>query len=138
MKQTYIEWLYSGIITSETSAEKVKDRTMPTKFPKSSFGFRFYERTEMKTEDGELLIGVPQNYSGWNYIGGEELTLEEVKNRHPEKTILISNMECNSWDSVVLTRYGQAMPLGKYDVVLKPEGLCGERFKTKFSGGILP
>lgn len=118
MNQTYIEYLYPGIITSETSVEKVKDRQIPKKFPENAFGFRFFERTEIKNGK-EVLKGPAKNHSPWHYIKGEILTVEDMKKYYPEKTIAITNMENNKIKSVVKTEFGQFIPLQKEDIVLE-------------------
>lgn len=117
MTQTYIEYLFPGIIVSDSSEEKVSDRTLPKKIPKGCFGFRFFERMEEKI-DGEKLIGKPKKYSNWYYAKGDVLTLEEVKVKHSEKKILIGNMENNDIAKVLMTKFGQAIPLEEKDVVL--------------------
>jgi len=54
---TYIEYFYPGIIVSESSVEIVPDKTVPKVLNPKAYAFTFYERTEVKTEDGELLTG---------------------------------------------------------------------------------
>lgn len=121
MIQTYIEHLYAGIIVSDSSSTKVNDRSLPKSVSKYCFGFRFYERTEMETTDGEKLIGEPKNYSHWYYLKGEVLNKNGVEEKYPEKKILISNMKSNNIKKVVFTKFGQAIPLEKNDVVLEKE-----------------
>lgn len=117
MKQNYIEWLYPGVICSESISEKVDERILPLEYPKHAFGFRFYDRTEVKTEDGENLYGKADHYTDWYYLGAA-LSFEEIKQKYPSEKILIDNMRINKYDRVVKTIHGQFMPLKKNDVVL--------------------
>lgn len=117
MIQTYIEYLYAGIIVSETSTKKVSNRNLPKKIPNGCFGFRFLDRTE-EIKHGENLVGEPKNYSHWYYTKGEVLNKEQVKIKYPSKEILIKNMEYNNISKVIITKYGQAIPLGENDVVV--------------------
>lgn len=117
MKQDYIEWLYPGIIVSDTSTEKVNDRAIPKKFPKGAVAFRFFERTEI-TEGKETLHGKPKGHSHWYYVEGEKLSLEQVKEKHPGEKVLISNMEINDCENIVWTKSGRAFPLEKNDIIL--------------------
>lgn len=116
MTQTYIEYMYVNIFP-ESASEKVSDRTVPKELPKRAFAFRFFEKTEMQA-NGETLIGQPKNYSGWHYENGEVLTVNEVKKKYPDKNILISNMENNNIEKVIMTKYGQSFFLKKGDTVL--------------------
>ena len=116
MLRHYVEYLYPGICVSETSTREVAERNAALiAIPDRSFGFRFFSREEVEL-DGEVLVGKPKDYSNWIYEG-EELTLAQVKKRYPDKDTLISNMECNGYDRVVMTRFGQAMLLEEGDKV---------------------
>ena len=117
MIQTYIEYFYAGIIVSETSTKKVSSRELPKELPEGSFGFRFFDKTEEKI-DGEELIGKPKNYSNCHYAKGEILSVEDVKKKHPDKRILISNMENNNIARILMTKFGEAIPLEEKDIVL--------------------
>jgi hypothetical protein len=119
MAQLYIEYLYPGSMFSESSYEKVNSRETPSNFPERAFAFRFTEREEVLTADGETLKGSFKNNSGWKYIGGTEKTLEQVEREHPEKRILIANLKNNEYSRCVFTKFGQVMPLEDEDVVLK-------------------
>lgn len=124
MKKTtkkYVEYLYPGLIVSETSREEV-DHHDPTKVHerKNVIGFRFVEQ-EFIISDGEEFIGKEKNCTNWYYIG-KRLTLDEVKERFkndPKYSILISNMENNHIHSVCMTRFGNFMPMENGDVTLE-------------------
>lgn len=119
MLKHYVEFLTPGLIVSNSSVEEIAERD-PNKVELSDgcFGFRFFDRTEVVV-DGETLTGSRKNVSGW-YYKGEKMTLDQVKavNNIGEYNILISNMECNHWDAVVKTDFGQFMELHKNDVVI--------------------
>lgn len=117
MNKIYVEFLYPGIIVSESSSEEA-NHCNPAKIsiPDRAFVFRFYSREE-KQYKGELLVGKPKNHTPW-FMEGEELSFEEVRSRYPAEHILISNMERNKIDRVCRTKFGQFIPLGDNDKVL--------------------
>jgi hypothetical protein len=119
MKTTYIEWMHPGSFVSESTTEKVKNRDIPNVFPKTAYAFRFFDMTEVVSNEGESLKGSARNHSGFYYIGGVSLTIEDVKRLHPDKRILISNMENNNWNRIVMTRFNQAMPLNNDDTIIE-------------------
>ncbi|MBI2670613.1 hypothetical protein HYX18_01375 [Candidatus Woesearchaeota archaeon] len=52
--QTYVEILYPGIMFSESEIRKVISRDpSKVKVPKEAYGFRFYDRSEVTTANGE-------------------------------------------------------------------------------------
>jgi len=118
--QHYIEWMYPGIISTDTSSEKIdhRDPQRVDKMKERVFAFRFFDRTVV---DGEELLGKDKNPSGIYYLGGSVMTLAEVKDKYgddPDKRILISNMENNGYDRIVMTKFGQSMPLNDQDRVI--------------------
>ena len=119
MKVMYVEYLHAGSFFSETTTKVTNTNcvnTIKSYLPNGAFGFRFYER-EVQVINNEELKGSPKNYSGWHYVG-VKLSLEDVKYKHPDKRILISNMENNGYSHVVFTKFGQFIPVGSKDVVL--------------------
>lgn len=105
----YVEYYYPGFFVSESSEEEIEGGL---KFPKNAYGFRFFDRkissdneTEMKSDK--------LNISPLHFIGGERMTLAEVKEKMPEKNILINNMETNDYPEIVNTKFGQLFPLEK-------------------------
>lgn len=127
MTQIFIEYFYPGSFVSESTIEKRSNRNLPKRFPRGCYCFRFFETTEVKLK-GEKLTGQPKNYSPKYFISGEALTLKQVRKKHPEKHILISNMEINKWHRIILTKFGQAFPLAEKDIILKP---CKKRSLLK-------
>ena len=81
------------------------------------YGFCF---TTRERKDDELDSKETER-SHMYYLGGEILTIEQVKERNdPDDKILISNMECNGYDRIVVNTnsWKWTQPLNKNDVVL--------------------
>lgn len=118
MLKHYVERAVAGSFVSDYSSREVEDRD-PDKIILGTmeYGFRFYDIEEVEL-DGELLRGKPKNHSKW-YYQGEEYTLEQVKRELPGSRILIENMECNGWNTVVKNKFGQFFPLINGAVVIK-------------------
>ena len=117
MLKHYVEFLYPGMFTSETTKEEIAERNEShITLPKNSFGFRFTDREEVKLENGKVLKGEFENSTGI-YYEGRKMNLSQIKKEMPESTILISNMECNHWDNVVVTKFKQVFPLNEKDIV---------------------
>lgn len=123
MKKTtkkYVEYLYPGLIASETSREVI-DHNDPTKVnvSENAIGFRFVEQ-EFVIDGDEEFKGKEKNYTNWFYIG-KRLTLADVEKRFgkdPKYSILISNMKNNHIDSVCMTRFGNFMSMENGDITL--------------------
>lgn len=114
----YVEFLYPGIIVSETSVKELKEGERDNiQMPDGAFGYRFFEVMETKTDDGEVLKSKRRNVSNW-YYEGKKLSLVDVETLYPKEKILISNMRNNNWMYVVKTKFGQFIPFLEGDVVL--------------------
>jgi hypothetical protein len=115
-----VEVLHPGMVTSDVSHREVPNRDdSQVILDHYTFGYRFYDRNEyVHPDNGETLRGSPQNYSAWRYEG-ELMTLEEVKTKLPTEKRLIANMENNDYSRVCKTKFGQFIPVGKDDIVLK-------------------
>lgn len=111
MLKHYVEFIYPGIVTSESNNKEVTNRN-PGEITilKGSFGFRFADREEVELTDGEILKGKLKNKSGW-YYQGKKMSLENVKREMPNKEILIDNMKYNGFKHIVWTKFSQAIPL---------------------------
>lgn len=75
-------------------------------FPDNAFAFTLHERIDIV--DGDATYEGKTTQVGLRYYHADSKveTLDEVR-RNPKATqILISNMECNRWDRVVWTRWG--------------------------------
>lgn len=107
MLKHYVEFLYPGLIVSESEEREVPSRDYKDlkKIPKNCFGFRFFDRVE-NTVDDEILYGQNKNYSKMYYPKANKYSLSEVKEQFPDHNILISNMKNNGWKYVVRTRHG--------------------------------
>lgn len=116
----YAEFLYPGIIVSETSLKEItKEEYLHPETIKvldHSFGFRVMHRNEV-IEEGDVLIGSYRNTSGWHYIGMVE-TKNDVAAKDGVDSILYRNMVNNNYERIVRTKFGQAMPLHENDVVI--------------------
>ena len=81
------------------------------------YGFQF---TTRERADDELDSKVTEK-SNMYYLGGEVLTLEEVKAKNcPDDKILISNMESNGYERIIVNTnsWKFTAPLQDDDVVL--------------------
>ena len=118
MQKTYVEILYPGSFLLESSIKPVDSRD-PAKFkaPKGCFGYRFFDREEVVSDDEEVLKGKPKNHSGTYYFG-KVMTVDEVKSQVPDSGILVTNMQTNGWDRVVKTRCGNFQPLTSSDTIV--------------------
>jgi hypothetical protein len=108
MKKNFVRFLSPGTIVAEETVKPIDSWDIPTAVKMSrdikerygalpySFQFLIKER-----EDDELDSKVTER-SCLYYLGGTVLTLEEVKEKMPEERILISNMECNHYDRIVI------------------------------------
>ena len=116
MKTTYVEIYYPGSLFPETSTKQVPDRS-PIELPGGAYAYSFFDREEVQAE-GETLTGKEKNRSGMFYTG-ELFTIKELKERHPEKRVLISNIEGNGYSKAVLTRAGNWQPFAENDTMIK-------------------
>lgn len=120
IKKSYIEKIYRGLLFSESSIAEVEDRD-PMKVVNDGKmqGFRFYDKEQVV--DGEKIYdGERVNFSNWVFFG-KRLTLEEVKQQYGKDSkysTLISNMECNHYNSVCLTQAGSYLPMEEGDMTL--------------------
>ncbi len=92
-------------------------RSITERYNAKPFGFRFSTRARKDDELDSKTVKESPMY----YLGGDVLTLEDVKKRSdPRDEILISNMECNGWNVVIENRNSWLItqPLNADDVVL--------------------
>jgi len=129
MKKTvyYAEMFEPGIICSESynmklgswgTVDEAKNKAISE--VGGAFGFNIKHRTEDFDGD-EMLTGSWVNDTKTIYVKGTVKTLSQVKDQHPNERILISNMECNKWDRVIMMPNGQAFPFEDGNELLKPE-----------------
>lgn len=118
MTKHYVEFLFPGIIVSESSVLEIKDRNARIKPPQGAYAYQFFDREEVEM-NGETLTGSPKNRSGRYFLGGTVKTRKQVAREMPG-SILESNMLCNKMDRVVMTSAGQAMEIHPGDVIVQP------------------
>jgi hypothetical protein len=115
MLKHYVRFFYPGVFVSESAEKPIESRESPIVLPDRAYAYQLLDREEID-QDGKLLRGSWENIGPTVYLG-EVLTLDEVKRREPDKSILICNMETNGYPRVVRTRFGQYFPLGETDEV---------------------
>lgn len=117
----YVEYLYPGLIVSETSCKEIGHND-PTRvnIEERSIGFRFFDK-DFVIDGEEQYAGKVSNITNWFYIG-KRLTFTEVQKRfgnNPKYRILIDNMRSNNISSVCMTQYGNFMPMEDGDLTLE-------------------
>ncbi len=108
MQAHFVEFLSPGTFFAETSeykidkwdVEKAKKlaKKVVERYNATPYGFRFITRSRTAKD----LDSKVTKTSGTYFLGGEILTLAQVKKAMPHEKILISNMEGNRWDKVVI------------------------------------
>ena|SRR5260370_29692775 len=120
----WAEYFYPGSLFTESENKKLKARDVNKALAAclpGAFAFQFYDVCVKVgvLEDGEKIEKrTRRNDSGRYYPGGILKTLEEVEAMGKDYSILASNMRCNNWNPVVLTRRGNYQPFERNDVLL--------------------
>lgn len=125
--QNYVTFFSPGTFVAETSQMKIDEwniekavdmaRGVTERYNAKPYGFQFSTRARKPGELDAKTIDTSKMF----YIGGRIETLEEIKNRRdPKDDILISNMQTNHWDRVVVNEnsWRIVQPLAPGDVVL--------------------
>jgi hypothetical protein len=128
MKQHFVEFLSPGTFVSECTTRPIdkwdveQAKTLALfiseRHDATPYGFRFITR---EREDDELDSKVTK-VSGMYFLGGKVETLQEVRDRKdPKERCLLSNMECNGYDKIIVNTnsWKITLPLEKDDVVLE-------------------
>lgn len=116
----YVEYLYPGAIVTERIVKEVEERSDDVVDPpENCFGYAFFDKTETEVDKEKLTSG-EKNRSGTRFFG-QVYTLKEVKEKFPEKDILISNIESNNYEKVVQTRCGNFQPFKEEDKIVSSE-----------------
>lgn len=100
------------VAKAKEMAQDIKER-----YGALPYGFQFTTRSRAENELDSKVTAK----SGLYYLGGKVETLEQVKARATEDDrILVSNMECNSWDRIITNdnSWRWTQPLSHEDVVL--------------------
>lgn len=127
MKKHFVVFYSPGTFVAESTTKPIESWDVETAIEMSynikvrhgatPFGFQFVTK---EREKDELDSHVAER-SGMYYLGGDILTLTEIKERDdPRDSILICNMESNDWDRIVENRnsYLWTQLLKEGDVVL--------------------
>lgn len=127
MKQHFVIFFSPGTLVAEQSSMPIDSwdinkavemsQNIKERHGATPYGFCFTTRARRADE----LDSREVKRSGMYYLGGEVLTLEEIKARNDSHDhVLISNMKSNGWDKVVVNNnsYRWTQPLEKDDVVL--------------------
>ena len=94
-------------------AKKIMEKTFEDGTRKP-YAFRFITRSR---KDDELDSKVTDR-SGYYYLEGSVLNLEQVEKQEGSNSILACNMRNNHWDKVVMLEGGWTQPLYENDVIL--------------------
>ena len=113
----YVEFLYPSF-DIPNSPKKIRSRKSKFKVPNEAIGYRFFDRPEVKTKQGEILSGKRRNYSPITYFG-ETMSLYDIKGKTLDKRMIISNEEDNNYHKVVRTKDDQYFELDPDDMVIK-------------------
>ena len=83
---------FPGTIQSNQTTIEIKEREPEAvPFSKSSYGFRFFDQTEIEFE-GETLKGEPKNHSGTYFIDGIVCSVDEAERNHNLVTINLCHL----------------------------------------------
>ena len=127
MKKHFVTFMSPGTFLSEESTkdidywnvEKAQQMAKKVKERHGAVPYGFYFTT--RERDNEDFDSKQTARSNMYYLGGEVLTLEQIKAKNDaDDSILISNMECNDWNRVVINTNSWKItrPLIDGDVVL--------------------
>jgi hypothetical protein len=119
--QKYIEFqCYPNRFVISKAVETNEDiRKALRSMPEDAVGFRFFMSSEMRKDDYGRTAGNRIYNSGWFYIDGHVMTLDEIRKQMPNKRILIANIEDNAWQRVVFTRKNTVCPFWERDMVVE-------------------
>ena len=106
-----VVYFYAGTICANTSEKLFNSREEITsaEWPNGVYAYKLYQQDIVQdTDTGKLYRGDRTEVDGKIHYHPDSKveTLEQVRHNPNATGILISNMECNGWDSIVWTRYG--------------------------------
>jgi hypothetical protein len=127
IEKHFVTFVSPGTLVPETTTKEIDSwdvdkatemaREVRERYNATPYSFHFTTRSN----EGEL--DSKETARSCNYfLGGQVLTLQDVKDRNDSKdSILISNMENNGYDRVVQNdnSWRATLPLGENDVVLE-------------------
>lgn len=127
MEQHFVRFYSPGTLVAEQTQktidswdiEKAKQiaKDITERYGAKPYGFCFVTRQR----DDDELDSKEVKKSGMYYLGGEIVTLEDLKRKNdPDDKILISNMEYNDWNEIVRNQnsWSWTQPLKEGDTVL--------------------
>ena len=128
MKKNFVVFMSPGTFVAEMTQKEIDfwdvskavemSKNIKERYGSIPYGFYFITR-----ERGENDFDSKETKrSSMYYLGGKILTLEELKSRNdPKDKTLISNMECNNWDKVIINdnSWRWTQPLKHDDKVLE-------------------
>ena len=127
MKKNFVIFESPGAFVHETTELPIESwdiekaqrlaHTITERHGATPFAFYFTTRARSESELDSKVVKT----SGRYFLGGEIKTLAQVKAENdPSNAILISNMECNKWHSILVNNnsYKSHHPLNTNDVVL--------------------
>jgi hypothetical protein len=103
----WIEFFAPGPFVAETWQVDCPADTKPERvvFPDSAYAFKLWKR-EDRVEGDKLFRGDPEQIGPTYYHPDSKVETLQMVESHPRgNEILISNMKCNKWDSVIWTRW---------------------------------
>ena len=128
VKKHFVTFYSAGTFMAETTTKEIEEwdvnialymaKSIKERYGATPYGFKFITKAR---EDDEL-DSKQVDSSGMYYITGKKLTLDELIAEHNSSNrILIDNMKCNGWNSIVrITEpYAWTQPLYDEDVVLE-------------------
>jgi hypothetical protein len=85
------------------------------------YGFQFSTRSRKEDELDSSVSAKSNMY----YLGGRIMTLAEVKDEMPSEEILISNMEGNDWNKIIVNHNSWRIvrPFKENDILLEHESV---------------
>ena len=127
MKKHFVIFMSPGTIVSETTQKEIdswdikKAKEMvygiKERYGATPYGFYFITKERTSEELDSKIVKKSCMY----YLGGIIKTIEEIREqKDPDEKILLSNMECNKWNRVIVNNnsYKITLPLKDDDVIL--------------------
>ncbi len=106
--KTWATFFTNGIIIASTWSVDQEEGIIPedVEWPGNAYAFTLNKRTDI-IEGDDVFKGKSEQIGPMYYHPDSVVaTLEEVKEDPKASSILIKNMECNGWDKIVWSRYG--------------------------------
>ena len=130
MKKHFVTFLSPGTFVAEQTTKEIDawdvdqaiemSRSISERYGAKPYGFYFTTRSRA---DDELDSRVTER-SGTYYLGGKIETIDDVRARNdPSERILLSNMECNGWNRIIVNTnsWKVTQPFGDGDTLLEFE-----------------